>query len=94
MDIFISTNNFGGFFGNVIFTNLSSLVGEIGALIFLIILIIPSISMSFNFSWLKATDYFGKKLILTYKVILKGILFLLIKFLVYQNHFFKTKKNS
>ena len=76
---FYLTNNFGGFFGNVIFTNLSSLVGEIGALIFLIILIIPSISMSFNFSWLKATDYFGKKLILTYTVLLKGMLFLLKK---------------
>jgi len=74
---FYLTNNFGGFFGNVIFTNLSSLVGEIGALIFLMILIIPSISMSFNFSWLKATDYFGKRLISTYKVLLKGMLFLL-----------------
>ena len=42
---FYLNNNFGGFFGNVIFTNLSSLVGEIGALIFLMILIIPSISM-------------------------------------------------
>jgi S-DNA-T family DNA segregation ATPase FtsK/SpoIIIE len=87
------TNNFGGFFGNVIFTNLSSLVGEIGALIFLMILIIPSISMSFNFSWLKATDYFGKKLILTYTVLLKGMLFLLKKITgISKSIFSKLKK--
>ena len=90
---FYLTNNFGGFFGNVIFTNLSSLVGEIGALIFLMILIIPSISMSFNFSWLKATDYFGKKLILTYTVLLKGMLFLLKKITgISKSIFSKLKK--
>ena len=89
---FYLTNNFGGFFGNIIFTNLSSLVGEIGALIFLIILIIPSISMSFNFSWLKATDYFGKKLILTYKVLLKGMLFLLNKIIGISKSFFSKLK--
>ena len=89
---FYLTNNFGGFFGNVIFTNLSSLVGEIGALIFLIILIIPSISMSFNFSWLKATDYFGKKLILTYTVLLKGMLFLLNKIIGISKSFFSKLK--
>ena len=89
---FYLTNNFGGFFGNVIFTNLSSLVGEIGALIFLMILIIPSISMSFNFSWLKATDYFGKKLILTYKVLLKGMLFLLNKIIGISKSFFSKLK--
>ena len=90
---FYLTNNFGGFFGNVIFTNLSSLVGEIGALIFLIILIIPSISLSFNFSWLKATDYFGKKLILTYTVLLKGMLFLLKKITgISKSIFSKLKK--
>ena len=89
---FYLTNNFGGFFGNVIFTNLSSLVGEIGALIFLMILIIPSISMSFNFSWLKATDYFGKKLILTYTVLLKGMLFLLNKVIGISKSFFSKLK--
>ena len=89
---FYLINNFGGFFGNVIFTNLSSLVGEIGALIFLIILIIPSISMSFNFSWLKATDYFGKKLILTYKILLKGMLFLLKKITGISKSFFSKLK--
>ena len=89
---FYLTNNFGGFFGNIIFTNLSSLVGEIGALIFLMILIIPSISMSFNFSWLKATDYFGKKLILTYKVLLKGMLFLLNKIIGISKSFFSKLK--
>ena len=89
---FYLTNNFGGFFGNIIFTNLSSLVGEIGALIFLMILIIPSISMSFNFSWLKATDYFGKKLILTYTVLLKGMLFLLNKIIGISKSFFSKLK--
>ena len=89
---FYLTNNFGGFFGNVIFTNLSSLVGEIGALIFLIILIIPSISMSFNFSWLKATDYFGKKLIATYKAILRVVLFLLNKTIGISKSFFSKLK--
>ena len=89
---FYLTNNFGGFFGNVIFTNLSSLVGEIGALIFLMILIIPSISMSFNFSWLKVTDYFGKKLILTYKALLKGMLFLLNKIIGISKSFFSKLK--
>ena len=89
---FYFSYNFGGFFGNVIFTNLSSLVGEIGALIFLMILIIPSISMSFNFSWLKATDYFGKKLILTYKVLLKGMLFLLNKIIGISKSFFSKLK--
>ena len=89
---FYLTNNFGGFFGNVIFTNLSSIVGEIGALIFLMILIIPSISMSFNFSWLKATDYFGTKLILTYKALLKGILFLLNKIIGISKSFFSKLK--
>ena len=89
---FYLTNNFGGFFGNLIFTNLSSIVGEIGALIFLIILIIPSISMAFNFSWLKATDYFGTKLILTYKALLKGILFLLNKIIGISKSFFSKLK--
>jgi S-DNA-T family DNA segregation ATPase FtsK/SpoIIIE len=89
---FYLNNNFGGFFGNVIFTNLSSLVGEIGALIFLMILTIPSISMSFNFYWLKATDYFGKKLILTYKVLLKGMLFLLNKIIGISKSFLSKLK--
>ena len=56
------------------------------------ILIIPSISMSFNFSWLKATDYFGTKLILTYKALLKGILFLLNKIIGISKSFFSKLK--
>ena len=59
---------------------------------FLMILIIPSISMSFNFSWLKATDYFGTKLILTYKALLKGILFLLNKIIGISKSFFSKLK--
>ena len=89
---FYLSNNFGGFFGNVIFTNLSSLVGEIGALIFLMILIIPSTSMSFNFSWIKATDYFGNKLILTYKFLSKGMLFFLNNIIRISKSFFSKLK--
>ncbi len=89
---FYLSNNFGGFFGNVIFTNLSSLVGQIGALIFLMILIIPSTSMSFNFSWIKATDYFGNKLILTYKFLSKGMLFFLNNIIRISKSFFSKLK--
>ncbi|GIS05136.1 MAG: hypothetical protein CM15mP108_2400 [Gammaproteobacteria bacterium] len=48
--------------------------------------------MSFNFSWLKATDYFGKKLIATYKAILKVILFLLNKIIGISKSFFSKLK--
>ena len=90
---FYFQNNFGGFLGELIFKNLSSLVGEIGALIFLVILIIPSISMSLNFSWLKAVDYFGKKLITLIKVISKFILKFFNKIFQILNSFFlKIKK--
>ena len=90
---FYFQNNFGGYLGELIFKNLSSLVGEIGALIFLVILIIPSISMSLNFSWLKAVDYFGKKLITLIKVISKFLLKFFNKIFQILNSFFlKIKK--
>ena len=90
---FYFQNNFGGYLGELIFKNLSSLVGEIGALIFLIILIIPSISMSLNFSWLTAVDYFGKKLITIIKAISRFLLIFLNKIFQLLNSFFlKIKK--
>ena len=90
---FYFQNNFGGYLGELISKNLSSLVGEIGALIFLVILMIPSISMSLNFSWLKAVDYFGKKLITLIKVISKFILKFFNKIFQILNSFFlKIKK--
>ena len=90
---FYFQNNFGGYLGELIFKNLSSLVGEIGALIFLVILIIPSISLSLNFSWLKAVDYFGKKLITLIKVISKFLLKFFNKIFQILNSFFlKIKK--
>ena len=58
-------NNFGGVVGNSILNNISSIFGNLGSLIFLIILLIPASSLSFNFSWLEKLDQFGKLLILT-----------------------------
>ena len=57
-------NNFGGVVGNSILNNISSIFGNLGSLIFLIILLIPASSLSFNFSWLEKLDQFGKLLIL------------------------------
>ena len=50
---FYVTENFGGVIGLNVLTFLSSLIGYIGTLIFLIVLTIPAMSFSFNFSWLK-----------------------------------------
>ena len=63
-DLYIG-NNFGGVVGNSILNNISSIFGNLGSLIFLIILLIPASSLSFNFSWLEKLDQFGKLLILT-----------------------------
>ena len=63
-DLYIG-NNFGGVIGNSILNNISSIFGNLGSLIFLIILLIPASSLSFNFSWLEKLDQFGKLLILT-----------------------------
>ena len=62
-DLYIG-NNFGGVIGNSILNNISSIFGNLGSLIFLIILLIPASSLSFNFSWLEKLDQFGKLLIL------------------------------
>ena len=61
---FYFLENFSGFIGKEIFLSISSIFGDIGSLIFLIILIIPTLSLSFNFSWLKFIDQIGKILII------------------------------
>ena len=57
-------NNFGGVLGNTILKAISSVFGNIGSLIFLVIFLIPTTSLSFNFSWLEKLDQFGKLLII------------------------------
>ena len=52
--------NSGGFLGKIVFVNLSNNLGSIGALIFLILFLIPASSLSFNFSWLKTIDMLGR----------------------------------
>ena len=61
---FYFLENFSGFIGKEIFLSISSIFGDIGSLIFLIILIIPTLSSSFNFSWLNLIDQIGKILII------------------------------
>jgi len=90
---FFLQNNFGGHLGLLIASSLSSLVGKIGALIFLIILIIPSSSMSLNFSWLNIIDYLGKKLITISKTITKLFTFFFNKtFKILKLFFLKLKE--
>ncbi len=67
---FYFLNNFGGVIGEEVILALSSIIGDIGALIFLIILLIPSASLAFNFSWLKVVDYVGKIVIFFGKLFL------------------------
>ena len=52
-------DNSGGYLGKIFFVNLSSSLGYIGSLIFLVIFIIPASSLAFNFSWLKNIDRIG-----------------------------------
>ena len=56
-------NNAGGYLGKIIFTSLSGALGFIGSLIFLVIFIIPTSSLSFNFSWIEVLDFTGKMLL-------------------------------
>ena len=60
---FYFIEDFGGFIGKEIFLSISSIFGDIGSLIFLIVLTIPLLSLTFNFSWLSFTDLIGKFLI-------------------------------
>ena len=67
---FYFLSNFGGAIGEEVILALSSIIGDIGALIFLIILLVPSTSLAFNFSWLKAIDRIGKIVIFFGKIFL------------------------
>ena len=49
-------NNSGGSLGQIFFRAISNSLGFIGSLIFLIIFIIPALSFSYNFSWIKTLD--------------------------------------
>ena len=60
---FYFLEDFGGFIGKEIFLSISSIFGDIGSLIFLMVLTIPLLSLTFNFSWLSFTDLIGKFLI-------------------------------
>ncbi len=55
----------GGFIGASIFIFLSSIFGQIGTLIFLILFLIPSIALAFNFSWTKFIDILGTFLLIS-----------------------------
>ena len=63
-------NNSGGLLGQIFFMGISNTLGFIGSLIFLIIFIIPALSFSFNFSWIKTLDLIGMILIRIFKKIL------------------------
>ena len=71
---FYFLENFSGFIGKEIFLSISSIFGDIGSLIFLIILIIPTLSLSFNFSWLNFIDHIGKILIILVNFLLNIVL--------------------
>ena len=80
---FYVTENFGGVIGLNALTFLSSLIGYIGTLIFLIVLTIPAMSFSFNFSWLKTIDVLGNLIVNTSKIslnLVKNIFSFLLKF--------------
>ena len=71
-EFYLDGNNFpelsaGGYTGNLIFTSLSGIFGQIGSLIFLILFLIPSFALAFNFSWAKVLDGIGSFLLLTSK---------------------------
>ena len=87
---FYFLSNFGGAIGEEVILALSSIIGDIGALIFLIILLVPSTSLAFNFSWLRAIDRIGKIVIFFGKIFLDLISNLL---KIIQNLFIKLLSN-
>ena len=70
---FYFLDNFGGAIGEEVINVLSSRIGDIGALIFLMILLIPSTSLALNFSWLRIIDQVGKIIIIFGKLVFKLI---------------------
>ena len=73
------SDNFGGAIGFIVLKALTSIFGNIGSLIFLVILLIPTTSFSFNFSWIEKLDQFGKLLITVFKYGLKILKNILVK---------------
>ena len=63
-------DNSGGSLGQIFFRAISNSLGFIGSLIFLIIFIIPALSFSYNFSWIKTLDLIGLILINIFKKII------------------------
>jgi S-DNA-T family DNA segregation ATPase FtsK/SpoIIIE len=61
------SNNFGGAIGSLLLEVISSIFGNIGSLIFLLVLLIPTTALSFNFSWIEKLDQFGKLIITIFK---------------------------
>ena len=79
----------GGYLGEIFFINLSNAIGFIGALVFLVIFVIPASSLSFNFSWLKTIEEFGRVLINLFKKIQLSLINL---FTYLNNVYVKLKK--
>ena len=50
----------GGLVGSIIFSNLSGIFGVVGSLIFIVIFLLASTSLTFSFSWLSVIDTIGK----------------------------------
>ena len=61
------SNNFGGAIGSLVLEVISSIFGNIGSLIFLLVLLIPTTALSFNFSWIEKLEQFGKFIITIFK---------------------------
>ena len=55
----------GGIIGEIIFTNLSNIFGEVGLLLFIAIFTLITISLTFSFSWLTVIDAVGRYSILS-----------------------------
>ena len=86
------SNNFGGVIGSIVLNAISSIFGNIGSLIFLVILLIPITSLSFNFSWLEKLDQFGKLLIIFSKYSLELAKTILVKLKEMINSFISKSK--
>ena len=83
----------GGYLGKIVFINLSNAIGFIGALVFLVIFVIPASSLSFNFSWLKTIEEFGRVLINLFKKIQYSLINLFNSLFTYLNNVYvKLKK--
>ncbi len=95
---FYFNNNFGGVVGLYVMNFLSSILGQIGSLIFLIILMIPLASISLNFSWISFIDLIGKLSLLFLKKIIDVVLIIFNQIkttlINIKNFFRKVKKLS